>query len=365
MGLHLFHKREKKDGAEVTPYEASKPKHSSAYDKFSEFNTFAKDKSEEIKNNPLKPRYGDKDASVSATNNDDDLSSHVDQTPTQVQEQILKPTSQESQTSAFSADQDIDFNDYPASKQKQQEIYSADGYQEDELDEDELEIQRLIRQTKDVRGETSQATGNIVNILTDARDSADNTIGVLAAQSAKMQNIETNLNIMETKQRDVESNVKELQHAQHMFHAPNFKKLKQKRQQDALLANKQLDRERDSELSGFHYKNGTKLAGGFKNADGNSFQSELAEQRDYDKRIQKAADSGYLTKDYDEEDADTEVKISQDISTATDLATQLHNKANLISSTIDNQNSRLKAIGEKVNKVDDGLTVQTNRIRGI
>ncbi|GME79188.1 unnamed protein product [Ambrosiozyma monospora] len=365
MGLHLFHKKEKNDGAEVTPYEASKPKHSSAYDKFSEFNTFAKEKSQQIKNNPLKPRFGDTDTSLSGTDNDEDSSVHVDEASTQVQEQIQKPTSQESQNLALSTDQDIDLNDYPSTNQKQQEKVLENQYQEEELDEDELEIQRLVRQTKDVRGDTSRATGNIVNILRDTRDSADNTIGVLAAESAKMQNIETNLNIMEIKQRDVESNVKELQHAQHMLHAPNIKKLKQKRQQEALLANKQLDRERDSELSGFHYRNGTNLASGFKDADGTSFQSELAEQRDYDKRVQKAANSGYLTKDYDEEDADTEVKISQDISTANELATELHKKANLISSTIDNQNSRLKAIGEKVNKVDDGLTVQTNRIRGI
>lgn len=91
--------------------------------------------------------------------------------------------------------------------------------------------------------------------------------------------------------------------------------------------------------------------------------SELKDKEDYEHRVKAA--SKYLMDDHDGEDEKMEVEYSRNIDEAHKLAANLHSKANTIAQEIESQNRGLSEISEKVNKVDDKMSLSTNRIRGI
>ncbi|GME85193.1 unnamed protein product [Ambrosiozyma monospora] len=243
--------------------------------------------------------------------------------------------------------------------------------QEEELDSEEEEINRIVRQTKDVRGETVKSSQNILNHLRGADDTGANVIGTLGAQREKMYAIEHNLNAMDTQQRYIDDHVKDLEHYNRgLFHIktsnPFTKSTRKRAAETKLLAQKQADRERSSELNSTLYQTQNQLGGQLKDPNGNGYdamKSELQEQKDYEQRVKQA--TKYLTSEADEEDERMEVEFSRNIDEAQVLAGRLKQKANLISEEVESQNARLRAISEKVNKADDKLTISTSRIRGI
>lgn len=262
---------------------------------------------------------------------------------------------------------DTDFNNYPgAAARVQQELYEN----HEEVNEEEEEINRIVRQTKDTREATVQSSGNILRHLRQADDTATNTMGTLGSQREKMYQMERTVNTMDTQQRFLDDHVKDLEHYNRgLFHIkasnPFTRKSRQRATEQKFMAHRQADRERDAELSGQLYNSQRTIITEMKEPRDydNLGDSQLRDQADYDERVKAA--SRYLTQDHDEEDERMEVEYSQNMEEAQKLAQNLKSKANVISQELTDQNKSLKDISEKVNKVDDKMVLTTNRIRGI
>jgi len=274
---------------------------------------------------------------------------------------------------------ETDFNKYPnADSGAQSQTYKpyleaqkeSQEQNDEEYDSEEEEVNRIVRQTKDVRQATVQSSGNILRNLREADDSATNTMGTLGAQREKMYQMERGVNLMDTQQRFLDDHVKELEHYNRgLFHIkasnPFTRNSRKKAAERKFLMERQADRERDSQLNGKLHKSQRAILSEMdgEGPDPDAAHSELRDKEDYEQRVKAA--SKYLTDDHDEEDERMEVEYSKNIDEAHKMASNLHSKANIIAKEIESQNRGLNEISEKVNKVDDKMAVTTNRIRGI
>ncbi|QPG73919.1 hypothetical protein FOA43_001234 [Brettanomyces nanus] len=293
----------------------------------------------------------------------------------QQQEQHYDPYAQEAETQTI----ETDFNRYPNAGQGQgQDQYynpalepQQEQEEEQEVDLEEEEVNRIMRQTKDVREATVKSSGNILRNLKEADDSATNTMGTLGAQHEKMYEMEKNMNLMDTQQRFLQDHVKELEHYNRgLFHIkagnPFTRKSRKKAAEKRFLMDRQADRQRESQLNGKLYSSQQAIIGQMKDDDGRDAEvvdSDLKTREDYQRRVQAA--SKYLTEEHDEEDEKMEVEFGRNMDEAQKMAKNLHSKANVIAQEISSQNKGLQEISEKVNRVDDKMVVTTNRIRGI
>lgn len=274
---------------------------------------------------------------------------------------------------------ETDFNSYPNADGKDQaqkykpflETQNESQEQNEQAyDSEEEEVNRIVRQTKDVRQATVQSSGNILRNLREADDSATNTMGTLGAQREKMYHMEHNVNLMDTQQRFLDEHIKELEHYNRgLFHIkasnPFTRKSRKKAAERKFLMEREADRDRDSQLNGKLQKSQRAI---LDQMDGDEpgpdvVHSELKDKEDYEHRVKAA--SKYLMDDHDGEDEKMEVEYSRNIDEAHKLAANLHSKANTIAQEIESQNRGLSEISEKVNKVDDKMSLSTNRIRGI
>ncbi|OUM52772.1 hypothetical protein BVG19_g1993 [[Candida] boidinii] len=301
----------------------------------------------------------------------------MDQNETALQQQ------EQQQQQQRSNDDDLDLNNYPG--EYQNNTYQSYGEQEydpysqqeqeqvQEVDSEEEEVNRIIRQSKETREATVQSSQNILSHLRQADETATNTIGVLGSQREKMFQIERDLNTMGSQQRFVGEHVKDLEHYNRgLFHVkvsnPFTKKARRKQAEDLVTLRRQQDRDRDSALNAELSKVQNGLIGELKN-NGEDPENQLLTKSDlrakyeYERRVKEATQ--YLTSDHDEYDEKNEVEISENVDEAHRLAGMLRKKANVISGEIDSQNHKLRKMAEKVDKVDDTLVAHTNRLRGI
>ncbi|VEU20297.1 DEKNAAC101148 [Brettanomyces naardenensis] len=297
--------------------------------------------------------------------------------PQQVQQQVqgqhYDPYAQEgAEVAADTETLETDFNRYPnAQQERAYDPYMVEGQQKDveEVDEEEEEINRIVRQTKDVREATVKSSANVLRHLKEADDSATNTLGALGSQREKMYEMEHGMNLMDTQQLSVDEHVKDLEHySRGLFHIkasnPFTRKSRRRAVEQRLLLQRQADRERDSELNNRLRSSQQAIIGELKEGESDVvIQSDLQDKEDYDRRVRAA--SKYLTDEHDKEDEEMEVDYGRNLDEAHKLARRLHEKANVISQEIASQNKGLEVISEKVNKVDDKMLVATNRIRGI
>ncbi|KAH3666120.1 hypothetical protein OGAPHI_004309 [Ogataea philodendri] len=302
----------------------------------------------------------------STSGNEQNLHSQQHQQLQQLQQVPTSDLVTETQTQ----EDDFDPNSYPEGATSTYDPYleSHVQQQEEEIDEEEEEINRIRRQTKDVREATVKSTHNILGHLRQADDTAANTLGAVGAQREKMFEMERSLNSMDTHQRFVDEHVKQLEHYNRgLFHIkasnPFTKKSRMRAAEQKFLAQRQADRERDATLSSNLYHTQNEIVDQLRDSSDPVINSELKEKYEHERRVKEA--SKYLGEEHDEEDEKMEVEYSKNVDEAQKLATNLRRKANLLSQEIVMQNKNLKDISEKVNKVDDKLVLTTNRIRGI
>lgn len=281
------------------------------------------------------------------------------QASTQTQAQTQK-LSEQSNTA------DLDLNAYePTPEMQQQDTpYDEDEFEED-VDEDEEELNRIQRQTKDVREDTVNLSRTLIDNLGQANVTATNTLGVLGNQREKIYELESNIGTMKVQQRFVDDHVKDLEHYNRsLFHIkvnnPFTRNSRRRAKEQAFLAQKQEDRANKDKLNGELYQSQRAIMDQLKN---DNVKSELQEKYDYDRRVKEA--SKYLTKDHDEEDERMEVEIAANIEHAQKLANNLKKKAQLMNNEIGEQNNNLKQVSENVDYMDDKITMTTRRIRGI
>lgn len=263
---------------------------------------------------------------------------------------------------------ELDVNDYaPTQDQYGQSNYVPyDGDEfEEEFDEDEEELNRIQRQTKDVREDTVNLSRTLVDNLGQANNTATNTLGVLGNQREKIYEMENNIGTMKIQQRFVDDHVKDLEHYNRsLFHikvSNPFTRNSRRRAKDAeFLAHRQEDRANKDRLNSDLYQSQRAIMDQLKN---DNVKSELQEKYDYDRRVKEA--SKYLTKDHDEEDERMEVEIAANVEHAQKLAKNLKKKAMLMNKEIDQQNTDLKKVSENVDYMDDKIVMTTRRIRGI
>ncbi|CAI8510040.1 unnamed protein product [Pichia kudriavzevii] len=255
---------------------------------------------------------------------------------------------------------DLDLNDYQPAEQ----AYDEDEFEED-LDEDEEELNRIQRQTKDVREDTVQLSRQLVDNLVQANDTATNTLGVLGSQREKIYEMQNNIGTMKVQQRFVDDHVKDLEHYNRsLFHIkvsnPFTRNSRRRAKDQAFLAQRQEDRSNKDRLNKDLLNSQKALINGLKV---DQTKSELQEKYDYDRRVKEAAK--YLTKDHDEEDERMEVEIGTNIDQAQKFANHLKKKAEAMNLEIQQQNRDLNEASENVDHLDDKIVMTTRRIRGI
>lgn len=285
------------------------------------------------------------------------------QTQTQEHDEDFDPYGPSSTTYASAVDNDLDLNAYEPT-QEQTQPYDGDEFEE-ELDEDEEELNRIQRQTKDVREDTVNLSRTLVDNLGQANSTATNTLGVLGNQREKIYEMENNLGTMKVQQRFVDDHVKQLEHYNRsLFHVkvnnPFTRNSRRRAKDQEFLAQRQQDRANKDQLNNSLYQSQRAIMEQMKD-DGT--KSDLQEKYDYERRVREA--SKYLTKDHDEEDERMEVEIAANVEQAQKLAQNLKKKAHLMNTEIQQQNSNLKVVSENVDHMDDKLVMTTRRIRGI
>lgn len=285
----------------------------------------------------------------------------------QVQDQDFDPygPSAELQTQATTA-ADLDLNAYePTPEAQEQSVpYDEDEFEED-VDEDEEELNRIQRQTKDVREDTVNLTRTLVDNLGQANVTATNTLGVLGNQREKIYEMQNNIGTMKVQQRFVDDHVKDLEHYNRsLFHIkvsnPFTRNSRRRAKDQAFLAQRQADRANKDKLNSELYQSQRAIMDQLKN---DNVKSDLQEKYDYDRRVKEAAK--YLTKDHDEEDERMEVEIAANVEHAQKLANNLKKKAMLMNNEIQQQNNDLHDVSGNVDYMDDKVVMTTRRIRGI
>lgn len=257
---------------------------------------------------------------------------------------------------------DLDLNAYEPAVQDN--IYDNDEFGE-EVDEDEEELNRIQRQTKDVREDTVNLSRTLVDNLGQANVTASNTLGVLGSQREKIYEMENNIGTMKVQQRFVDDHVKDLEHYNRsLFHIkvnnPFTRNSRRRAKDQAFLAQRQEDRANKDKLNNDLYQSQRAI---MDQLNSDHVKSELQEKYDYDRRVKEA--SKYLTKDHDEEDERMEVEIAANVDQAQKLALNLKKKAQLMNTEIQQQNRDLKNVSENVDHMDDKIVMTTRRIRGI
>lgn len=258
---------------------------------------------------------------------------------------------------------DFDLNEYEPT-QEQEVPYDGDEFEED-IDEDEEELNRIQRQTKDVREDTVNLSRTLVDNLGQANVTATNTLGVLGNQREKIYEMENNVGTMKVQQRFVDDHVKDLEHYNRsLFHIkvnnPFTRNSRRRARDQAFLAQRQEDRANKDKLNSDLYQSQRAIMNQLKD---DNVKSDLQEKYDYDRRVKEA--SKYLTKDHDEEDERMEVEIAANVEHAQKLANSLKKKAQLMNNEIDQQNRDLAGVSENVDYMDDKIVMTTRRIRGI
>jgi hypothetical protein len=269
---------------------------------------------------------------------------------------------QEQEQEQMATNNDLDLNAYEPAIQEN--VYDDDEFEE-EVDEDEEELNRIQRQTKDVREDTVNLSRTLVDNLGQANVTATNTLGVLGNQREKIYEMENNLGTMKVQQRYVDDHVKDLEHYNRsLFHIkvnnPFTRNSRRRAKDQAFLAQRQEDRLNKDKLNSDLYQSQRAIMDQLKN---DNVKSELQQKYDYDRRVKEA--SKYLTKDHDEEDERMEVEIAANVEQAQKLANNLKKKAQLMNSEIEQQNQDLKHVSENVDTMDDKIVMTTRRIRGI
>lgn len=261
---------------------------------------------------------------------------------------------------------DLDLNAYEPTPDNQQQDtpYDEDEFDE-EVDEDEEELNRIQRQTKDVREDTVNLSRTLVDNLGQANVTATNTLGVLGNQREKIYEMQNNVGTMKVQQRFVDDHVKDLEHYNRgLFHIkvnnPFTRNSRRRAKEQQFLAQRQEDRSNKDKLNNELYQSQRAIMDQMKN---DNVKSELQEKYDYDRRVKEAAK--YLTKDHDEEDERMEVEIAANVEHAQKLAQNLKKKAQLMNNEISQQNDELKGVSENVDYMDDKVVMTTRRIRGI
>lgn len=264
----------------------------------------------------------------------------------------------------------VDLNEYePTNDQYGQANYipydNEEFEDEEEIDEDEEELNRIHRQTKEVREDTVHASRQLVDNLGQANLTANNTIGVLGSQREKLYELESNMGTMKVQQRFVDDHVKELEHYNRsLFHIkvnnPFTRNSRRKAKEIEFLNRRKEDRDAKEKLNSELYQSQRQIMGQLKDDQANS---ELHQKYDYDRKVKEA--SKYLIKDHDEEDERMEVEIATNIEAASKLANSLKQKAQAMNSEINQQNDNLTQVNETINVVDDKIAMSTRRIRGI
>ncbi|KAG0689793.1 Meiosis-specific subunit of the t-SNARE complex [Pichia californica] len=296
---------------------------------------------------------------------EDDFDPYGPSASLHAQQQSLTQT-QTQATRTYTQNQDLDMNEYePTPEMQEQDTpYDEDEFEED-VDEDEEELNRIQRQTKDVREDTVNLSRTLVDNLGQANVTATNTLGVLGNQREKIYEMESNIGTMKVQQRFVDDHVKDLEHYNRsLFHIkvnnPFTRNSRRKAKEQAFLAQRQDDRNNKDKLNSELYQSQRAIMDQLNN---DNVKSDLQEKYDYDRRIKEA--SKYLTKDHDEEDERMEVEIAANIEHAQKLANNLKKKANLMNKEVDDQNQNLKKVSENVDFMDDKIVMTTRRIRGI
>lgn len=268
---------------------------------------------------------------------------------------------------SVAATQELNFNNYEPAEFDEFQDYDHDEFSQ-ELNEDEAELARITRQTKDLREDTVNVSSNIVNNLKQGNITAMNSLGVLGSQREKIYTMERKMNNIEDIQEETTEHIKQLDHYRRpLYHIKinnPLTKAKRAKAREAAMDRKMYEQDSREEATNANlYASQNALLSQFNNDSAENIQSELREKYEYERRVQEA--QKYLTTDHDQEDADMENQIASNLEGAIKEAERLKLKAIAMSDEISKQNQDLQNISERTTKANHRVLKSTSRLRGI
>lgn len=265
------------------------------------------------------------------------------------------------------ATQDLNFNNYEPAEFDEFQDYDHDEFSQ-ELNEDEAELARITRQTKDLREDTVNVSSNIVSNLKQGNITAMNSLGVLGSQREKIYSMERKMNNIEDVQEETTEHIKQLDHYKRpLYHIKinnPLTKAKRGRAREAAMDRKMYEQDaREDATNANLYASQNALLSQFNNESSENIQSELKNKYEYERRVKEA--QKYLTSDHDQEDADMENQIASNLEDALKEAERLKNKAIAMSDEISKQNQDLQQMSERTTKANHRVMKATSRLRGV
>lgn len=266
-----------------------------------------------------------------------------------------------------SAGQEINFNNYEPAEFDEFQEYDHNEFSQ-ELNEDEAELARITRQTKDLREDTVNVSSNIVNNLRQGNMTATNSLGVLGSQREKIYTMERKMNNIEDVQEETTEHIKQLDHYKRpLYHIKinnPLTKARRARAREAAMDRKMYEQDAREEATNANlYASQNALLSQFNDDSSENVHSDLKEKYEYERRIKEA--QKYLTSDHDQEDGDMENQIARNLEDALKEAEKLKSKAIAMSEEITKQNTDLQNMSERTTKANHRVLKATSRLRGI
>jgi hypothetical protein len=274
--------------------------------------------------------------------------------------------------------EDLDLND----DQYAEEDLNDDGYRDDDIyqihqqvapeteeerlqreeDEEVLKVKDQIRFTKQ---ESVASTRNTLRMAREAEESGKNTMGMLGAQSEALFNTERNLSLAETQDMMSRDKITQLNHYNRNILKPSvqnpFTKKRRLREKEEKIKNDRIAEKIEAERTRAQLSNSTqRIKSALDSGDG--MGDEIAAK--YRREKIKAQAKQYQF-EADSEDDEMEGEIGENLDEIGKFAGRLKTLAVAQGEEIDKQNSRLRDIEERADKLDVNIHVNTARLRDV
>jgi hypothetical protein len=274
--------------------------------------------------------------------------------------------------------EDLDLND----DHYAEEDLNDDGYRDDDIyqihqqvapeteeerlqreeDEEVLKVKDQIRFTKQ---ESVASTRNTLRMAREAEESGKNTMGMLGAQSEALFNTERNLSLAETQDMMSRDKITQLNHYNRNILKPSvqnpFTKKRRLREKEEKIKNDRIAEKIEAERTRAQLSNSTqRIKSALDSGDG--MGDEIAAKYRREKIKSQAKQYQF---EADSEDDEMEGEIGENLDEIGKFAGRLKTLAVAQGEEIDKQNSRLRDIEERADKLDVNIHVNTARLRDV
>ncbi|CCK70119.1 Sec9p KNAG_0D03730 [Huiozyma naganishii CBS 8797] len=244
-----------------------------------------------------------------------------------------------------------------------EEVQRAEEEQQ-QREEDEAvdELKQEIRFTKQ---SSVASTRNTLRMAQDAERSGMNTLGLLGHQSEKLNNVETNLNLIKVQNSVADeqtAELKKLNRSLWAVHVSNpFNSKRKKREREDAIKNKKIEEKMMMEGTNRDLYQSTQRIESAMNGNAHS-SSGIRERYQREQALERAKKYQF---ENDEEDDEMELEIDRNISQIQQVSGRLKNLALAVGGEVDAQQNRLDNIENNTDDMDIKIHMNTRRLADI